>query len=144
MSSANTQRDNREALTAFSQQNEYQKSIAIWRDGERKFVAWVTRLIRKLRRKQQTASVELELFRDQFEYETNLDSREEGKKAFEGACRAHIHRAAAHQAQRVENEQKAGGIADFDDLEPMGDLGGDPDFEAALIKVNPELKRYKR
>ena len=124
--------------------NEYQKSIAAWREGERKAVNWLTRTIRRIRQRKQVQSRELELFRDAFEFETGLDSQGKGKQAFEAAARAHIQRAAEHKARRLENEERAGTIADFDDGVPMEDLGGDADFEAEILKQHPELKEYRK
>jgi len=126
-------------------ENEYQKSIAHWRNGEHSFRLWVARLVTKVTQRKQVQSRELELFRDQFEFETGLDSRKgKGQQAFESACRAHIQRAAEHKEQRLANEERAGTIADFDDLEPMGDLGGDADFQAEILKQHPELKAHKK
>lgn len=121
-------------------ENEYQKSIAAWREGERNAVSWLTRILKRIRQKTQVQSAELELFRDQFEFETGLDSRKEGKAAFTSAARTHIQRAAEHQARRLANEELAGTIADFADNGPMGD---EPDFEAEILKQQPELKKFK-
>src|ERR687887_1568375 len=121
-------------------ENEYQKSIALWREGERKTVSWLTRILKRLRQRKQVQSAEMELFRDQFEYETGMDSRKEGKAAFEGAARVHIQRAAQHKERRLANEERAGGIADFDDLDdPMGDLPSGAEFEEEIVKQHPEL-----
>jgi hypothetical protein len=125
-------------------ENEYQKSIAQWRKGEHSFRLWVARLVAKVTQRRQVQSREQELFRDQFEFETGLDSHGKGKEAFESACRAHIQRAAEHKARRLANEERAGTIADFDDEGPMGDLGGDADFEAEILKQHPELKEYRK
>ena len=120
--------------------NEHQKSIALWRDGERKAVSWLTRIIKGIRQSKQKQGAELELFRDQFEFETGLDSRGDGKQAFLSAVKAHLQRAAEHQQRRLVNEQLAGGIADFADNGPMGD---EPDFEAMVLAEHPELKEFK-
>jgi hypothetical protein len=128
-----------------TQQNEYQKSIALWREEEHIAVSWLMRILRKIRQQRQTQSTELELFRDQFEFETGLDSRGDGKQAFESAAWSHIRRAAQHKAGRLANAEKAGGIADFDDLDgPMGDLPSGAEFEAEIIKQQPELKEYRK
>jgi len=124
------------------QENEYQRSIKIWRDGERNAVNWLTRLLKQFREKRQKKNAELELFRDQFEFETGLDSHGEGKTAFQSAVNVHLQRAAAHRARRLENEEKIDSIGNFADIaEPMEDLPGDSEFEAALIRDHPELKR---
>jgi hypothetical protein len=133
--------NNKRVLEPISQTNEYQKSIAAWRDGEHKSVSWLTRILKSLRQKKQTQSAELELFRDQFEFETGLDSRGNGKQAFLSAVRAHLQRAAEHQARRLANEERAGTIADFDDGAPMGE---EPDFEAEILKQQPELKEFRK
>jgi hypothetical protein len=122
-------------------QNEHQKSIAAWRDGEQKAVSWLTRILKSIRQRKQTQSAELELFRDQFEFETGLDSCGNGKKQFEAACRVHIQRAVEHQQRRLANEELAGGIADFHDDTPSM---GEPDFEAEILKEQPELTEFKR
>jgi hypothetical protein len=139
----NHQQANREALQAASQQNEYQQSIAIWREGERKAIGWLTRILKRMRKSKQKQSVELELFRDQFEYETGLDSRKEGKRAFHGAVLTHLQRATKHAEQRLERELQ-GPLADGFDDEPFVDLLGDKDFEAAILKQQPELKKFKQ
>jgi hypothetical protein len=146
MASEKTQRNNRETLQGFAQANEYQKSIAAWRDGEHKAVSWLTRILKSIRQRKQTQSAELELFRDQFEYETGLDSRKhKGKAAFESACRVHIQRAEAKRQQRLEAEERAGTITEFDDLDgPMEDLGGDVEFEAEILKQQPELNEFRQ
>jgi hypothetical protein len=123
-------------------ENEYQKSIAEWRKDEHSFRLWVARLINTIQQRRQVQSKELELFRDQFEFETGLDSRKDkGKAAFESACRVHIQRAQVKQQRRLEAEERAGTIAEFDDLGPMEDLGGDAEFEAEIVKQHPEFKR---
>ena len=124
-----------------NKQNEYQKSIAVWRDSEHKAVGWLTRILKSLRRTKQTQSAELELFRDQFEFETGLDSRGNGKEAFKSAVRFHLQRATEHKARRLRNEQLAGSIEDFADAGPMGD---EPDFEAVSLEQNPDLKKFKK
>jgi hypothetical protein len=122
--------------------NEYQKSIEQWRKGEHRLRLWVARLITTLKQRKQVQSKELELFRDQFEFETGLDSRKDkGKAAFESACRVHIQRAEAKRQRRLEAEERAGTIAEFDDLGPMEDLGGDGEFEAEILKQHPEFKK---
>jgi hypothetical protein len=123
-------------------ENEYQKSIAEWRKGEHSLRLWVARLITTIQQRKQVQSKELELFRDQFEFETGLDSRDgKGKAAFESACRVHIQRAEVKRKRRLEAEERAGTIAEFDDLGPMEDLGGDAEFEAEILKQHPEFKR---
>jgi len=123
--------------------NEYQKSIALWRDGERKAVSWLTRLLKRIRQVKQTQSTELELFRDQFEFETGLDSHGDGKQAFMSAVTLHLQRAAEHRARRLANETLAGGIADFADFD--GDsMGEEPDWEAEILKQNPELRQFRK
>lgn len=123
-------------------ENEYQRSIAQWRKGEHSFRLWVARLITTIKHRRHVQSKELELFRDQFEFETGLDSRKDkGKAAFESACRVHIQRAEAKRQRRLAAEERAGTIADFDDVDdPMGDLGGDAEFEAEILKQHPEFK----
>lgn len=120
-----------------TQQNEYQKSIAIWRDGERKAVGWLTRILKRMRQSKQTQSAELELFRDQFEYETGLDSRKEGKKAFQGAVLTHIQRAVRHAEQRLEREIE-GPLGDGFDDGPFADLPGDNEFRQAIERFNKD------
>ena len=61
MASEKTQRNNRETLQGFAQANEYQKSIAAWRDGEHRAVGWLTRILKRIRQKKQAQSAELEL-----------------------------------------------------------------------------------
>jgi len=123
-------------------QNEYQKSIATWREGEHKAVSWLARILRLFRQRKQTQSTDLELFRDQFEFETGLDSHGDGKQAFMSAVTTHLRRAAEHKARRLRNEDLAGGIADFVDV---GDsMGDEPDFEAISIEQNPDLREFKK
>jgi hypothetical protein len=122
-------------------ENEYQKSIAEWRKGEHSFRLWVARLITTIQQRREVQSKELELFRDQFEFETGLDSHKEGKAAFESACRVHIQRAEVKRKRRLEAEERAGTIAEFDDLGPMEDIGRDAEFEAEILKQHPEFKR---
>jgi hypothetical protein len=122
-------------------ENEYQKSIAQWRKSEHNLRLWVARLIKTIQQRRQVQSKELELFCDQFEFETGLDSHKEGAAAFESACRVHIQRAEVKRKRRLEAEERAGTIAEFDDLGPMEDLGGDAEFEAEIVKQQPEFKR---
>jgi uncharacterized protein YfcZ (UPF0381/DUF406 family) len=122
-------------------ENEYQKSIAQWRKSEHNLRLWVARLIKTIQQRRQVQSKELELFRDQFEFETGLDSHKEGAAAFESACRVHIQRAQVKQQRRLEAEERAGTIAEFDDFGPMEDLGGDAEFAAEILKQHPEFKR---
>lgn len=119
--------------------NTYQQSILAWREQQHKSIEWLTRILKIFRRKRQTQSAELELFRDQFEYETGLDSRGDGKQAFESAVIFHLERAAKHRERRLVNEQLAGSLADSPDLdEPMED---EPNFEAIVLQQYPTLKR---
>jgi hypothetical protein len=124
-------------------QNEYQKSIAAWRESEHKSVGWFTRILKRIRQQKQTQSAGLELFRDQFEFETGLDSRGKGKQAFERAMQFHIQRAEQKREQR-EWRLLQGPLAEFDDLDgPMEDLGGNEEWANALIKANPALKKHR-
>jgi|SRR5579862_7465495 len=107
---------NREALQAVGQQNEFQQSIAQWRQQQDTANRFIARLVKKIRQKIQGQSAELELFRDQFEYETGLDSRsKEGKAAFEQAVAIHVQRALEKAEERLENEwQRESPLAEFE------------------------------
>lgn len=96
---------NREALEAVGQQNEFQKSIAQWKQQQHDANHFIARLIKKIKQRLQQKSAQFELFRDQFEFETGLDSRsKEGKAAFEQAVTVHVQRAMKKAEERLENE----------------------------------------
>jgi hypothetical protein len=146
MASEKTQRNNRETLQGLARTNEYQKSISMWRVGQQRLRDLILRILKDRRERKQVQSRELELFRDQFEFETGLDSREGvGKRNFETAALAHIERAARQQEARQEASawrEMQGPLAEgFDFERSAGDLPGDADLEAEILKQHPELKR---
>jgi hypothetical protein len=144
MASDKTQQRNREEVQALAQRNEYQKSIALSVDADRKADSFIRRLLIKIRQRRQHQGTELSLFRDQFEFETGLDSRGNGKEKFKRACQVHLSRAAAKKEAREEKALFGGPLSEGWDEEMNGTMGEDPDFVAMSIEQNPDLKRYKR
>jgi hypothetical protein len=57
----------------------------------------------------------------------------------------HIAKIAAAKQEVAEWRALQGPLGEFDDLtRPMGDLGGDAEFEAEILKQHPELKEFKK
>jgi hypothetical protein len=138
----------KDELQRFATLNEFQKTIAIWRRGRSKWQNFVNGFIPWLKRQRaevQRGHAAVELFRDQFEFETGLDtSKGDGKTAFEDAMRVHVQRAEAKKEFSEERELSGSLMDGFDGGSIIDGFNNEEDQIAdALCTADPSLRKYR-